>query len=272
MLRMDASVYYFTGTGNSLAVARRLAGALGAPPPIPMVPLLREVDVRIASTAVGLVYPVHHWGPPDLVLRFARLLRPPAGAYVFAIATYGNHSGRAFQDLDRSLKERGHGLDAGYHVRTVQNYVPVFPIPGDEGLRRILSAAESQVDGIAARVKERSKGEREHWWWRPAVRAYYLSSKRGLGGKDSAFLATNSCDSCGVCAEVCPVGNITIEGGRPVWRHACEQCFACLHWCPKGVIEWGGATRGMGRYHHPDVGVDDMVAQALSGKSKATGR
>ncbi len=269
---MDAALYYFTGTGNSLAVARRLAGVLGAPSPSPMAPLLEETEVRTGSTSVGLVYPVHHWGPADLVLRFARLLHPPEGAYVFAVATYGNHSGRAFQDLDRSLKERGHGLDAGYHVRTVQNYVPVFPVPGDEGLRRVLSAAESQVDGIAARVRKRVTGEREHWWWRPSVRAYYLASKRGLHRKDTAFHATDACDSCGVCARVCPVGNIALEDDRPTWRHECEQCFACLHWCPRGAIEWGGATRGMGRYHHPDVSVDDMVAQARAGLPVQPGR
>ena len=258
---MGAALYYFTGTGNSLAVARRLVGALGALPPLPMVRLLGVKEVTPDANLVGLVYPVHHWGPADLALRFARLLRPLDGAYVFAVATYGNHSGRAFQDLDRALRARGHGLDAGFHVRTVQNYVPVFPIPGDDVLRRILSDADAQVDRIAATVDARGRGEREHWWWRPAVRAYYLSSKTDLHGKDRHFTATEGCDSCGVCAQVCPVGNIAMEGGRPVWQHRCEQCFACINWCPRGAIEWGASTRGMGRYHDPDVTVEDMVHQ-----------
>jgi ferredoxin len=262
---MGADIYYFTGTGNSLAVARRLAGALGAPPPQPMVRLLDATEVATDAGTVGLVYPVHHWGPADLALRVARLLRPQDGAYVFAVATYGNHSGRAFQDLDRALRARGHGLDAGFHVRTVQNYVPVFQVPEAEVLRAILSGTDAQVDRIATVVKARGRGEREHWWWRPSVRTYYLSSKTGLHDKDRHFAVTDGCDSCGVCAQVCPAGNVVLDGGRPVWQHRCEQCFACINWCPMGAIEWGASTRGMGRYHHPDVTVEDMVDQRASG-------
>jgi ferredoxin len=219
--------------------------------------MLDGVRAEDGTDAVGLVYPVHHWGPADLVLRFAMGLRVPKGAYVFAVATYGNHSGRAFQDLGRALKEGGHGLDAGFHLRTVQNYVPVFPLPGQDALRRILAEADAQVDRIVARVRARDAGEREQWWWRPYVRAYYLSSKQGLHRKDERYTASSECDS-----KVCPVGNIGLVEGRPVWQHRCEQCFACLNWCPKAAIDWAGATRGMGRYHHPGVTVEDMAKQA----------
>jgi len=263
---MRAVIYHFTGTGNSLAVARRLAGGLGAPPPEPMARLLGGAATAPGAEAVGLVYPVHHWGPADLVLRFARGLQVPEGAYVFAVATYGNHSGRAFQDLGHALKEGGgQGLDAGFHLRTVQNYVPVFPLPGEDVLRRVLAEADAQADRIVARVKARDAGEREHWWWRPSVRAYYLSSKMGLHRKDEQYTVSSECDSCGVCARVCPVGNIGLVEGRPVWQHRCEQCFACLNWCPKAAIDWAGATRGMGRYHNPGVTVEDMEAQARTG-------
>jgi len=262
---MTSRIFYFTGTGNSLAVARRIGAGLGAPLPGPMARMQDGVRVEPGTDAIGLVYPVHHWGPADLVLRFARGLRVPACVYVFAVATYGNHSGRAFQDLGRALKERGYGLDAGFHLRTVQNYVPVFPLPGDEGLRRILGEADAQADRIVARVKARGVGEWEHWWWRPTVRAYYLSSKMGLHRKDAQFTASSECDSCGVCARVCPVGNIGLVDGRPAWQHRCEQCFACLHWCPKAAIDWAGATRGMGRYHHPEVTVGDMAELVVDG-------
>ncbi len=266
---MGAAIFYFTGTGNSLAVARRLADLLDGPDPSPMARHLGDGEVASGSDVVGLVYPVHHWGPADLVLRFARLLRPPEGSYVFAVATYGNHSGRAFQDLDRALRVRGHGLDAGFHVRTVQNYVPVFMVPDEEERCDILSFAGMTVDDVGQSIAKRGKGEREHWWWRPKVRAYYLSSKAGLHEKDRHFIAKDGCDSCGVCMRVCPVRNIAMEGGRPAWQRRCEQCFACIHWCPRGAIEWGGATQGMGRYHHPDVTVEDMEAQAVKGSPSA---
>jgi ferredoxin len=229
-----------------------------------MAPLVGSGAVKPKVDTVALVYPVHHWGPADLVIRFAKRLQVPLGTYVFAVATYGNHSGRAFQDLDKALSERAHGLTAGYHVQTVQNYVPVFPLPDDRVLQQLQADADSQVDAIIERVKRRSEGEKEHWRYRPGVRSYYLGSKRKLHRKDRRFSVRDGCTSCGTCVRVCPVSNVELVGGQPEWQHRCEQCFACLHWCPEGVIEWDGKTMGMGRYHHASVTEDDMAGQQAS--------
>ncbi|MDD5488961.1 MAG: hypothetical protein PHH49_08415 [Candidatus Omnitrophica bacterium] len=37
------------------------------------------------------------------------------------------------------------------------------------------------------------------------------------------------------------------------------QCFACINWCPEAVIEYGKGTAGKGRYHHPDVKLEDVI-------------
>ena len=246
--------------------ARRLAEGLMGPPPEPMARHLDADVVEEDVDTIGLVYPVHHWGPPDLVLRFARRLRAPLGAYVFAVALYGGHSGRAFQDLGPALEENAHGLTAGFHVKTVQNYVPVFPMPDDATIAALQADADAQVGAIVEKVKRRSTGEREHWRRRPGVRGYYLRSKRKLHEKDGRFAVRDGCTSCGTCARACPVRNIELVDGSPVWQHRCEQCFACLHWCPEGVIEWDGKTLGTGRYHHRSVDLDGMVKQSPAGQ------
>jgi ferredoxin len=256
-------VFYFTGTGNSLVAARRLARGLAGPPPIPMVQYLDVKVVRPKADTIALVYPVHHWGPADVVLRFARKLKADHGTYVFAVATYGNHSGRAFQGLSKALEEKAHGLTAGFHVKTVQNYVPGFTIPGEGRLNELQTGADSQVDAIIEKVKRKSQGEKEHWRFRPGVRSYYQGSKVNLHKKDKRFSVREGCTSCGVCSRVCPVKNIEMREGKPAWKHRCEQCFGCLHWCPEGVIEWAGVTAGRGRYRHSSVTVTDMEMQTI---------
>ena len=76
---------------------------------------------------------------------------------------------------------------------------------------------------------------------------------------DEAFHTDERCISCGICAQVCPVGNILMAGGRPAWHHRCEQCFACLQWCPEEAIQFGSGTSGKRRYHHPDVTLAEMI-------------
>jgi NAD-dependent dihydropyrimidine dehydrogenase PreA subunit len=79
---------------------------------------------------------------------------------------------------------------------------------------------------------------------------------------DHGFRADENCTGCGTCEKVCPVGDIKMEGGRPVWLHKCTQCFACLQWCPKEAIQFGKGTSGRKRYHHPDVKLSDMMKQS----------
>ncbi|MDD3092322.1 MAG: 4Fe-4S binding protein, partial [Methanoregulaceae archaeon] len=48
------------------------------------------------------------------------------------------------------------------------------------------------------------------------------------------------------------VGNIRIEGDRPVWLHHCEQCMACIQLCPTDAIQ-AGKTEGRRRYRNPEI-------------------
>ncbi len=53
-----------------------------------------------------------------------------------------------------------------------------------------------------------------------------------------AYKITDSCVSCGSCAEQCPVGAIS-EGAEhyEIDADACLECGACAAQCPVGAIE-----------------------------------
>ena len=62
---MSTHLYCYTGTGNSLWVARRLADALGDAVVISMRGKLSASAAPVAAAdAVGIIFPVHMWGPP----------------------------------------------------------------------------------------------------------------------------------------------------------------------------------------------------------------
>ena len=75
---------------------------------------------------------------------------------------------------------------------------------------------------------------------------------------DKSFAAGESCNGCGVCAEVCPVENIRLIEGRPAWQHRCEFCLACFHWCSREAIA-SGALASPVKYHHPEARLKDML-------------
>lgn len=70
---------------------------------------------------------------------------------------------------------------------------------------------------------------------------------------DRRFRADDGCTGCGTCERACPVSDISMEDGRPVWLHrGCMQCCACINRCPVRAIQYGDATAGSGRYVFPD--------------------
>ena len=65
------------------------------------------------------------------------------------------------------------------------------------------------------------------------------------------FYTTEACIGCGKCETVCPMNNIDIIDGRPVWDNHCTHCMACICGCPEEAIEYGKKSKGKPRYQCP---------------------
>jgi ferredoxin/flavodoxin len=293
---MSTNITYFSGTGNTLAVARDIAERLGAGL-ISIPNAMSRATLVIDADALGLAFPVYHKSIPLILKRFVERLEGLEDTYVFAVSTYGDTPGLAMEHLGQLVQSRGGTLAAGFGVHMPYNYVtpsPVLrgffrsftlrevPIAKQEAL---LAAAPEKAEQIAASVRARESGTFEATsdiltrltdalnlpevlakpiWLKIAgvdepTELSFLESRQLM---DQAFRADERCNGCGICARVCPVGNVEMVEDRPVWQHRCEQCFACLQWCPQEAIQFRNNTAGKRRYHHPDVKVADMVGSA----------
>lgn len=79
---MEAEVYYFSGTGNSLAVAREIAeeinGQLNS-----IASLINEEQIIVDADILGIVFPVYHQGLPLIVRRFINKIENIEQQYIF---------------------------------------------------------------------------------------------------------------------------------------------------------------------------------------------
>ena len=263
---MKTVIYYFTGTGNSLAAARKIAAVLGE---TELIPIASLADTPGAATPgadrVGIVCPVYDCGVPVMVARFAERLDLSRAEYTFAVVTMGGIGVSALHQLDRILRERqGRGLDAAFAVRMPGNFPPLMrSVPGEK-CGKTLGRADRRLTEIAEAI---ASGRSVSPGFAPIsglVNALsYGSLAKSAHNAGERFSVSDACTGCGTCVRVCPAGNLTLVDGRPAWGRKCEFCCACLHFCPTETIQLHVmlGTEGRGRYRHPDLTVADMKAQ-----------
>lgn len=292
---MRTLIYYFTGTGISLAVARNLAERMDAE----LVSIVAVDGVeRITPDAdsIGFVFPVYDRGLPVVVRRFVTRLEGLGKKSIFAVCTYGNDPGIALKRFSKTLAEAGGSLERGYAVRmphndirpsfTSWNFYKTFRLSGTilsdqkemfwiwemrrEWVLKDLELMRKGVVGTRGKVWEglflqnglRDRIRKSVWL---KVAGYEVEKPRtfdeGISLMDHGFWSDERCTGCGTCSRVCPTRNISMVKGRPEWNHQCEQCFACLHWCPQEALQFRDATPGRSRYHHPEVNLLDIVSR-----------
>lgn len=263
---MKTIIYYFTGTGNSLAAAKRIGALLGETSLVPIASL-KDIHGPVVPDAgrVGIVCPVYDLGVPVIVAEFLGRFEIQNDAYVFAVVTMGGSGISALHQIEDIFEKKNkRKLDAGFAVVMPGNYSPLHTPPAGEKKDAILAKTQNRLADIATIIRD---GKRVSPGFEPVSAILKCITYGGFAshvhGSDAKFSVDESCTSCGTCAKVCPVGNITIQDGKPVWNHQCEMCLACLHWCPTEAIQLNimRGTKGRGRYRHPELKLQDMVDQ-----------
>ena len=114
------AIYYFSGTGNSLAVARDIAGKMnGELVSIPAV--MDQESIVTDADVIGIVFPVYfasndNGGIPLIVGRFVGKLDNIGSKYIFAICTHSGMPGTTIEHFRRIVEARGGKLAAGFAV------------------------------------------------------------------------------------------------------------------------------------------------------------
>lgn len=252
-----ASIYWFSGTGNSYHAARAIGTSIGDTRLVRITDRLCQQALPIEDDVVGFVFPVYAAGMPVMVAELLKKVGTLSSDYLFAVATHAGAYGNALRQFEGLAGKAGGQPDALFDLRMPANTrLSEAPSPPDQKTQNRLRESDEALSRISAMVVERStltKG-RGGGLYGLAGRLFHAIFCRGIGNADKGFTVTGDCTSCGVCVRVCPAGDITLdESGRPEWHHRCEGCMACISWCPEHAIARGGKGRKRYGYRHPDV-------------------
>ena len=237
---------YFSGTGTTRRTVERIAGGIASRLNLPAEsvdfsrPAVRQETLRFGEKdLVVFGTPVYAGRVPNVLLPFLRERIVGGGALAVPVVLFGN------RNYDDALIELRNILAAdGMHPIAAGAFV------GEHSFSRVLGADrpnaedEALMDEFAARVAALAAGLDAAPVKSVAVRGqeplrpYYTPRDRAgnpiniLKVKPKTDLSR--CGSCGLCADLCPMGSIDPADVSAV-RGLGIQCCACVKGCPTGA-------------------------------------
>ena len=256
---MKTTIYYFTGTGNSLWAAKTIGNAL---PDSTLIPILRHTEISNEESEItGIVAPVYAWGTPLIVEELIKTLDYKRCGYLFVVSVNAGGVAGTNIAIKKMVAARGGALSAGFSLPLVSNYILFGNPPSQEKIDNIIDNGRKKLENIISSIKARKTDilEKDGAFKNLILGAINKTFRSQMKKADKKFTTDEKCNGCGICSKICPAENITVENGRPVWHQRCEQCLACMHWCPETSINSGAGTKGKKRYHHPEVTLYDLL-------------
>lgn len=246
-------ILYFTGTGNSEYVAKRI-GKETDDIVLNLFEKLRKEDFSEINSKNPwvIVTPTYAWRIPNILREWLKRTNLSGNPNIYFVMTCGGSIGNAGKYLKSLCADKGMNYFGCFEVVMPENYIALFTTPSKDKALKIIAEAEKIIDKAAFAI---NNGEQF-----PNI-SVTTADKLNSGVVNNIFYplfvhakkfyATDACISCGKCVKVCPLNNIHIENSRPIWGKACTHCMACICRCPKEAIEYGQHSKGLVRYTCP---------------------
>lgn len=235
-------IFYFSGTGNSEWVAKKIAERLNER--TYDITLIKEAPETEEEERMGFVFPVYAWGIPEPMAVFIKKLKK-VSAFTFGICTCGEDAGRTMKKFSKLYH-----LDSAYSISMPNNYIIGGDLEEKEVVLHKLENAESEISKISEEILHREKVYRVHEGKLATLKSGIVNTgfNRFARSTKPFFAEQEKCNGCGLCAQKCPSRAIEMSEGHPVWKGNCYQCMRCINACPQTAIQYGNKTAGRRRY------------------------
>lgn len=243
----NIGILYFSSTGNSLYIAKRVKSRLGGK--ILFIPTYRGDGGEFDR--IFIVTPIYSFGMPvpvcDLLDRLDKTVE------IFVIQNYGGMVGGADRLFFEYAAARGLNVKSIHVLKMPENFTLVMSPPRFY-VDLILKSADERIDGIISDIENRKYRipHKKH-----TKEKTYLKNKSNWHIIGERLSATDKCIRCGKCVALCPVDNISLTNGKITFANKCIACLACFHRCPQKAIVYLNKDNKK-RYINPNVDENEI--------------
>lgn len=260
MRKAGYMVVYFTGTGNSRYAAEALAIRLGDEL-VNANKFIKSCKVAHLSSETPYIFvaPTYAWRIPRIFSDFIEKSELRGSTSAYFVMTCGTDIGSAGIFLKKLCEKKSFVFKGVLPVVMPENYVAMFDVTEKAEAERMIAEADNRLRTISELIS----GGKDF----PAEKADLLAGfkSRAINPifyrfiEAKGFRVTDKCISCGRCEEICPLNNVSLTNGKPVYGNSCTHCMACICGCPTEAIEYKRRTAGKPRYFNEKSPVIDDV-------------
>lgn len=242
-------VLYFSGTGNSRYVAKKIAEISGDEV-ISINQRLKNGDYRNISSDRALVFvgPIYAGRLPRVMEAYIRKVNFTGTKRAYFIGTCAATPWDTVEYVEKLCREKSFALLGFNSVVMPQGYIAGGGTQPKEVNDKVLAEAEPKIVQIAETIRDKQLLPKEQPGkatmskiLNPIMYAMMISARN--------FTVTDACTGCEKCQTRCPLNNVKLVDGKPTWGKECTHCMACIAGCPQEAIEYGKKTRGKPRYY-----------------------
>lgn len=247
-------LFYYTATGNCLYVARALDENL-----ISIPQALKKQILMFEDEVIGIVTPVYAGEAPKTVKKFIQKATLKAN-YVYIISTYGKGESIASQWVVEYAKENGLEVHYANTLLMVDNYLPSFDMNEEKALDKKVNEQianiKKDIELKKCYIKEPTQAGIDLY---NGAHLRFSENPHFINGE--SLYVNEMCKGCGICTQVCPVGNMEVIDGKATRKDkTCDFCLACIHHCPfKGLSLKYGDKNPEARYTHEKITLQDII-------------
>lgn len=239
-------ILYFTGTGNSRFVAKRIAEKINEEKIVNLgeyVKANKNLDVENEDKLI-FVYPTYAGRMPRFLSNYLSKQRFKENATAFFVTTCGGSGGNQSQSLKAFCEKTNLKYMNFFYVLMPENYIALFQVPNEVKSKTIIEKAIPLINSIATKISENAEAKHVSGF---SISPYNNAFFRFIV-KSKGFHVEDTCVGCGKCADVCVLNNIEMEKDRPKWGEVCTHCMACISNCPTSAIQYKNSTKNKRRY------------------------